>query len=589
MKFDWKVMALSYIVVMLVGACGGPFSNNSGPLLQIKGDYPSRVGEVTPSGVTLGGIYRRNESADPRSLDPVRTGESSAHAVAKQIYNALVEFDHNMKIQPGLASSWEVSDDGKVYTFQLREGVRFHDDPCFPDGKGREMTAEDVKYSFTRVVNQETLSTGDWIFKDDVVGVGAYVNGEADEVSGFKVLDDYTFQIQLKEPFAPFINRLAMSYAFVVPHEAVEHYDKDYFRNPVGTGAFDFVHWKPNQEILMVRNPHYWKKDQDGVRLPYLDGQIVSLLADFKVEFLEFDVGNLDEIKEIHQDLWTKVMDENGHLRPNYQKYILQNELLYVTQYYGFNLSKEPFKDNKALRQAINYAIDRESIIQYVLNGRGVPAKGLVPPGIPGYESDVEGYSYDPEKAQALLAEAGYPNGEGLGQIELELNSGGTMNELIAEAIQQQLNGFGLKVRLQLVEWSQHLQNIDDNKASFFRLGWIADYPDPENFLTLMWSKNFPPNGPNYSRFEHEEFDRLYIASLREQDRDKRFELYRQAENIVVEEAPWLFLYNTNRYRLVQPYVRNNYLNPQELPMLDEVWLEIPQVESGEGKHVSAS
>ncbi|MGI6457797.1 MAG: ABC transporter substrate-binding protein [bacterium] len=544
------------------------------PLLTVAGNYPSRVGEVTSSGVKLGGYLRINEAADPSSLDPVRTGESAAHNISMQFYDGLMEFDNDLNLQHCLAESYEVSEDNLTYTFHLRKGVKFHDNPCFPDGRGREMVASDVKYSYQRVVDPKNLPRGAWIFLDLVEGAQEFADGKAQEISGFQVLDDYTFQIRLIKPFVPFIYRLAMTFAFIVPREAVEHYGNDFFQNPVGTGPFKFVHWKPRQEVLMVRNTEYWKKDQDGVQLPYLDGVVYSLVSDYKTEFFKLETGEMDIITSIHEDLWSRVIDEDMQLLPNYQKYDLQTRDLFVVQYFGFNLEMAPFKDNKALRQAINYAVDREDIIKYVMNGRGEPAAGIVPPSMPGYTSDVQGYTYDPEKARQLLAEAGYPEGKGLPPITLYLNSGGTTNESIAEAIQGQLADVGIHINLEMVEWSQHIQAIDDGKYAFFRLGWIADYPDPENYLMLMWSKNFPPEGPNYSRYSNPEFDALFEKSITIQDREERFKLYHEAERIAVEEAPWLFLFYTKRFRLKQPYLHNLELNAQEFPLLTYTWLD---------------
>lgn len=559
------ISGLVFLIAILAYGCGQS---------DRYADLPTRRGEVTPSGIKLGGVLRLNEEAAPRSLDPVLISEDAGHHVGDQIYESLLEFDDRLNLIPGLAERYEISEDGKVYTFYLRKGVVFHDNPCFPSGKGREMLAGDVKYTFSRVLHPGSRSTGVWVFEDIVEGARDYLNGKAEEITGFQVLDDYTFQVRLVRPFSPFKYRLAMAYCFIHPREAVEYYGAEYFQNPVGTGPFQFVYWKPNQEILLKRNLHYWMRDRDGVQLPYLDGVSFGQIPDFKVAFIELDMGNLDSIRDIHDELWTKVFDENRQPQPGYEKYQIQSLPLWVTQYYGFNLTKPPFQNNLKLRQALNYALDREAIIKYVINGRGTPARGVVPEGMPGYHSQVDGYPYDPDLARRLLAEAGYPNGEGLEEITLQLNSGGTINETIAEAVQDQLGKIGVKIRLQIVEWAQHLQSVDDGQPVFYRLGWVADYPDPENFLSLLWSRNFSPNGPNYSRYSNSEYDRLFEEALLVTDPVRQMELYQQAERIAVEEAPWLFLYYTVRYRLLQPYVRNLVFNPQELVFCTHVWLD---------------
>lgn len=562
-----------FAIALLFGCGGASGPNVYAPDTELPPGAVSRLGQTTSSGITLGGLYRMNESAEPRSLDPVRTGESTATALTTQLYDGLVNLDPNLNIVPGFAESYEISDDGLLYTFKIRRGVMFHDDACFPGGKGREANAHDVKYSFQRLLDPSTQSTGAWVFVDNVIGAKDYRDQKVDDVEGFEVVDDYTFKIHLHTPFSAFLQRLAMPYCFIHPHEAVEKYGSDFFQNPVGTGPFKFVHWKPGQEILMVRHPNYWKKDKDGVSLPYVDAVRCTFIPDMKIEFIEFDSGNLDRLYYIHDDLFKSILTEDNQLRPQYSQYQLLTRDLLLLQYYGFNVTIEPFTD-KRVRQAFNYAIDRDSIIKFVLNGRGSPATGIVPPSMPNYSSITTGFTYDLEKAKALMAEAGYPNGEGLPEITLELNSGGTINELVAEAIQNQLKQIGVSVRLQIVEWTQHLQKIDDGETEFFRLGWIGDYPDPENYLSLMWSKNFTPKGTNYSRYSNPEFDRLFEEGMRLTDEKKRIALYQQAEKVAYDDAPILFLYFGKRYRLMQPFVRGYVYNAQERDILSEVWLD---------------
>ncbi len=568
-------------IALLIG-CGGPAAPKLfTPSVDLPAGVESRVGQTTPSGITLGGLFRMNEAAEPRSLDPVRTGETTATVLTTQMYDGLVNLDPNLNIVPGLAERFEISDDGLLYSFKIRQGVMFHDNPCFPNGKGREANAHDVKYSLERVLNPTTQSTGSWVFVDNVVGAKDYRESFGDEstnidgVEGFEVVDDYTFRIHLHTPFSAFIHRLALTYCFITAPEALDQYGEDFFQNPVGTGAFRFVHWKPGQDILMVRHENYWKKDNHGVSLPYMDGVRCSFIQDMKIEFIEFDSGNFDRLYYIHDDLFKLLINDDYQLRPGYDQYQLMTEDLLLLQYYGFNVTIEPFT-NKNVRLAFNYAIDRESIIKFVINGRGAPAASLVPPSMPNYESITDGFTYDPEKAKQLLAEAGYPNGEGLGEITLELNSGGTINELVAEAIQNQLAQIGVQVRLQVVEWTQHLQKIDDGEVSFYRLGWMGDYPDPENFLALMWGKNFTPKGTNYSRYSNPEFDRLFEEGANITDWRRRNRLFQQAEKIAYEDAPVLFLYFGKRYRLVQPYVNDYVYNAQERDVLAGVWLKFP-------------
>lgn len=554
----WKVLALA--AVALLAGLGCHESHRQRGTLQL-----ALTGEI-------------------RSLDPVRVGDSASGLVAGQIFEGLVQFDNSLSIRPALAESWTVSLDGTLWTFTLRDGVRFHDDPAFPGGVGRAVAAADVKYSFERVVNPKSLSIGWWIFNGRVVGADAYREellaaereGRAPAVSGvigFRVLDERTFQIELTHPFAPFLYLLAMSYTWVVPREALELYGEDFSRHPVGTGPFVLEEWSPGQRVRLARNPHYWEVDERGRQLPHLDSVEVRMLRDSLVAFLEFERGNLD-VTGIPPEMWPKVMTGERTLAEPYTKYQLLSCPSLTVQYFGFLMTDAPLGAHKLLRQAFNYAVDRQGIVDHVLNGRGIPARGVLPPGIPGYNPELKGYDYDPSRARELLAEAGYPGGEGLPEIVLQLNSGGTENEDIAEVVQQQLADIGVRVSLRLIAWPQHLDSIDRGLASFFRLGWVADYPDPENFLALLYSKNVAPAGPNATRFENEEFDRLYREALASGDEAERLRLYQQAERIVVDQAPWLFLFHGEVYRLEQPYVRGYPVNPMDLNILKHVWFE---------------
>ena len=502
-----------------------------------------------------------------RSLDPARIGDTASSLVGQQIYNGLVDFDDELQIVPSLADSWVVSDAGKTWTFHLRKDVVFHDDACFPGGKGRGVSADDLKYSLQRICDPRSLSTGWWIFDGKIEGANMYRDAVAKnitpaDVSGFKVIDPYTFQIKLIKPFAPFLNLLTMSYCCVVTHEAIEKYGADFFKHPVGTGPFQLKEWTPGLRVLLTKNPRYFERDAMGKSVPYVDGIRIQFLREATMVFLEFEKGSFD-VTGIPPEYWAKVMTKDHLLQAAYAaKYNLKIGHSLDVGYFGFLSGKSPLGTNLKLRQAFNYAIDRQAIVDFVLNGRGVPARGVLPPGIPGYNPDLKGYNYDPAKAKLLLAEAGYPDGKGLKEFDLQLNSGGAVNEDIAAAVQAQLAKVGIKVKLKLISWPQHLDSIDRGVAEFFRLGWLADYPDPENFLALFYSKNFSPSGPNSTRYSNPKVDALYEKALSETNDSIRFKYYRQAEELIVADAPWLFLTHGQGYRLEQKYVHGYPNNP---------------------------
>jgi oligopeptide transport system substrate-binding protein len=342
----------------------------------------------------------------------------------------------------------------------------------------------------------------------------------------------------------------------------VEKYGTEQFNfHPVGTGPFKFEQWVQDDKIVLSKNEDYWAKDENGNSLPYLDGVEFGIVTDLAMQWTEFGLGNFDIIEEVDDPYYHEAKE-----MPNF---IERVEL--GTYYYGFNLTKAPFKDNKALRQAFNYAIDRQGLIDIVRNGRALPASGPLPPGMMGYDENIEPkYTFDVEKAKALLAEAGYPNGI---KVELTYNTS-EGHKRIAEALQAQMKQSGIDMTIKNVDWGALLDATDRLEVPFFRMGWVADYPDPDNFLyVLLHSSNIGPNG-NYSGFNNKEFDEITKKARIETDPEKREELYKQAESIAREEAPWLYIYHYTTHGLAQPYVKN-----MEVPFFGEYSLKYTKLD----------
>lgn len=543
-------------------------------------------------GIKGGGTYTINENENIRSLDPVGINDVVSHHVSHQIYDLLIDLDSNLKLVPELAQRWEISPDGLLYTFHLRKGVKFHDNSCFPGGKGREFNAQDVKYSFDRVLDPRTGSLGFDFYKNRVEGAQEFIDEvnkattenrepRINTVTGYIVKDDSTFQIKLKKPFSPFIYYMCLGFVYVVPREAVGKYGKDYFQNPVGTGAFIFENWTPDLEINLKRNPDYWKKDIYGNQLPYLSKVKFRFIKDLSQQLLEFKNGNLDEAYRIPTELFKAVVNDDKTLTEEYSKFRLQRTASLTIQYYGFLTSGKIF-NNVLLRQAFNYAIDRDKIIRFVLNGQaaGPAIYGVVPPVMPNYNAkNIKGYSYDIDKARQLMEQAGYPGGKGLPEIMLYINEGGGRNTQVAEAIQNMLKEIGVTVKLQQLQWAQHLDNVDAGRADFWRLGWIADYPDPETFLNLFYGKNVPDNPKDKSpinsfRYKNPKFDELFEKALTVTDIGERNKIYEQAEQIAIADAPVLFIFFDEDYRLIQPYVRGYALDPMHRVDFTYCWLD---------------
>lgn len=541
-------------------------------------------GELRPAagGAMYGGIYRQNETGELSSLDPVRVNDMTSSHIIINIYDQLIGFDHDLNIVPQLAKGYDVSDDGRTYTYHLRSTATFHDDPCFPNGRGRRVTASDVKYSFERVCDVRTKTKNDTYFRDKVVGASEYYEATRDAqrrgaaptvqgVTGFVIVNDSTFQINLIKPFAPFEYTVAQTSMGIVAKEAIEHYGEEYPQHPVGSGPFRFVSWTPDRSCELRRNPSYWDVDEHGNRLPYLDGIRFTFMKDDKMQLLEFAAGNLEESYRIPNEFFAELVDDQKRPKGKWAKYQLLHVTALATQFYGM-VTIDPILKDVRVRQALNYAVDRQRIIRYVLKGQasGPAHHGLVPPSMPGYASDsVRGYRFDPARARALMAEAGYPNGRGFPDLTLQLNAGGGRNVSIAEAIQGMLKEhLNINVKLVMMEFAQHLESIDAGKAPFFRLGWVADYPDPESFLNLYYGKIVPeatqPSPINSTRFKNAEFDALFEQALSTTDRAARMTLYRKAEQIAIDNAPMILILNDEDFRFVQPYVKGHPHNAMD-------------------------
>ena len=527
-----------------------------------------------------------NEEENFKNLYPLNVTEVTSHRITNQIYEGLIKLSQkDMSVIPGLAESWDINEDATSFTFHLRQGVKFHDDPCFPGGNGREVTAHDFKYCFTQLCTSDPQNQGFWVFKDRVKGASEYfqstIDGSplAEGVTGVKVVDDYTLQIDLDYSFAGFLQILSTPFCWAFPKEAVEKYGIDMRVNCVGTGPFKVETIKEGEAVILTRNEDYWGVDEYGNQLPYLEALKFIFLQEKKAELLEFRKGNLDMVFRLPIEMIDEIMGELENAETEGISFELQVIPSLGVYYLGFQHQSDLFK-NKLVRQAFNYAIDKEKVVTYTLQGEGKPAiYGFVPPSFKDYAFEkVHGYEFDPYKAKMLLAEAGYPNGKGFPKITLQLNAGGGLNVQITEVIQKMLKeNLNVDVALNVLPWPQHLENLETGKALFWRVGWIADYPDPENFLNLMYSVHIPKNPGDKSyinsvRYKSEKFDSLFRLALREVDKEKRYDLYRQADQVCMDDAAVLPVYYYENYRLLQLNVRNFDINPMEYRDLSVVY-----------------
>ncbi len=403
-----------------------------------------------------GGIYRRALFRLPESLDPAQATSAHAAAVMHQVFDGLVEFDGEQGVRPGLATFWRASKDGRVWTFQLRQGVRFH--------HGREMTAEDVVYSFTRLLDPKHHSPRYWIFTR-VKGAEAFRAGEADHVSGFEILGPYLLRITLAESYAPFIHQLSIMAAKIVPRDEVLRLGDAFGRHPVGTGPFRLMAWDGGGDIRLQAHDAYFGQP------PYLDQLLFRIFPKGALHdaFHAFQKGELEETKVPSRER-QRLLKEPGH-------YFVEKPLL-ATLFLLLDTQAGPLQDPK-VRRAINYAIDRKAINTHIRKGRFRTAQGILPFGMPGYNFAMTGYPYDAERALRLLAEAGYPGGKGLRPLELWSNSTSETARAEHAAIKRALERVGLTVHVRTANsWSAYKRDVIGKRpGGMYRYAWYADFP----------------------------------------------------------------------------------------------------------------
>lgn len=476
-------------------------------------------------------VFYYNETTGVATLDPAFAKNQSIMWVVHQLYNTLVEIDSNLNIVPSLAKSWNISPDRLTYTFNLRTDVYFQNNEVFANNAGRKFTAQDVVYSLNRITDKNTASSGAWIF-----------NNRVDSLNGFTALNDSTFQVKLIRPFQPVLGILSMQYCSIVAHEAVEKYGKDFRSHPCGTGPFQLKYWDEGQALVLEKNEHYWELNEQGKRLPYLDAVQMSFYNNKATEFLEFRQGRLSFINDIDASFKDEVLTKKGELRSEWNgKIILQKHPYLNTEYFGIlvdensPLVKQSPLKIKAVRQAVNYAINRKQLMMYMRNSIGTPAEaGMVPLGLPSKNAEtVKGYSYKPDTARLLLKQAGINSADDFPPIKLLTIP---IYADIASFVAKQVEDIGLKIQVEVVQKSLLLQQTAKQEALFFRGSWIADYPDAENYMAMFYSKN--PSPPNYTQYKNPAFDVLYNQALQETNDSLRYTLYRQMDQMIINDAP---------------------------------------------------
>lgn len=533
---SWTSVLMSWLVILSMVAPGCTARMESGT------DTVFEIDSI--SAPHPDGIFRIPLMTNPPGLDPILVSDTTSDGVASKIFNTLLDYDPELKLEPCLAVSMpEISSDGTQYDFTIRAGVRF--------SHGRAITAADFKYSLQRLASVRSKRSN---LIEPILGASEAIESarssqeEAPEIAGIEVLGDLQLRITLKKPYVPFIYHLAMVNTAVVPRELVEQHGHAFSRKPTGTGPFVLEKWKEGTSLLLRANPDYF----EGA--PKLAGILYRVIPEPLAQLEEYKAGNF-EVLAVTQGVYPKWS------RSNRADEVLSWPSLAV-QYYGFNLEKQgsPYAGNSAsarkLREAVNLSVDRKFLAEVLLEGRFFPANGILPPGILGHNADRPAYPLDLERARTLLAEAGYPGGQGLPSVDLWFNTQGD-NAKIAQSVQEDLRKVGIPIGLKMLDWAAFLESNESGEPSFFRLGWVADYPDPENFLAFLFHSKNKGSGGNTTFYDNPEVDALIDRSHAVTDMDERIRLLQQAESKILDDYPWLFLLFQSETILIKPYVKN--------------------------------
>ncbi len=534
----------------VAGEGGG---GESGAAPQAKTPEPVETPEkgVTPSGDQVLNV----PGGDPPTLDPHLSGDATSAEYVVEIFSGLVTFDRDLNIVPDLAERWEVSDDGTVYTFFLRQNARFHN--------GKPVRAQDFKWSFERACDFRTRSTTADTYLGDIIGCRDKLRGKADEVAGVQVVDDYTLEITIDRPRAYFLSKLTYPTGYVLDRENVERGGRTWTDNPNGTGPFKLVEFRFGERIVLERNENYYREPK-----PKLER--INFLLSGGSAMVMYEQGELDMTPVGLNDI-ERVTDPTNPLSE--ELHIVDTISVF---YIGLNVNQPPFDDVK-VRQAFNYALDRERIINVVYKKTVPVAWGIVPPSMPNYDNpDLKPLEYDPEKARQLIAESKYGDVSEFPDITFyTIGAGGATGRIIEAIVASYKENLGVQIEIQQTDWATFLSDLNDpnstNQMWGGQAGWIADYPDPHDFLDILFRCGSLQNHTGYC---NPDVDKLLDEAAGEEDPARRKALYRQVEQIVIDEAPWVPLFYQVEYWLVKPYVKDAYLPPMVIPRYQYYYLE---------------
>ena len=554
----WKTLLLTFGMLLLVAACSG--SSGSSETTPSTGDSPEptasssapAAADTTDSAEPLEGGRFVRLYVDPPTLDPHLTTDATSAQVIVEIFGGLVTIDRNLDVVPDLAESWDISADGRVYTFRIRPDAVFHD--------GKPVTAEDVRWSLERVTDPLTEAPNVDQYLGDIVGVDAKLAGDVLEISGVQVINGRTIEITIDASKSFFLAKMTYPTAFVLDRENIEANPKNWFRKPNGTGPFKMTEYKVGETLILSRHDayHLGSAKVAEVEMILSGGTSMLMYENDEIDIAGVGLADLDRLLEPSHNLNAELT----RAAPSFS-----------VQYIGLNVNEPPLDDVK-VRQALNLAIDKREIATIVLGDQVVPAKGILPPGFPGFSESVSGYKFDPIKAKQLLLESKYGNDlDNLPPITITTpGSFGANVSLDMEVVLAMWEkNLGITTEFQQTEFATFLKDLNKRRFQMFDIGWIADYPDPENFLDILF---YSDSSNNHTNYNNPEVDALLEKARVETDETLRFSIYNEVEQTILDDAPWIPLwYSGERYLLVKPNVHDYLLTPLIIPKLRHVFL----------------
>ena len=499
-------------------------------------------------------VFRYNEYRNVTSLDPAFARNPQNIWPVNQLFNGLIQLDEKLNIRPEIATDWEISEDGLVYTFKLRPDVYFHRSPVFGATQTRSVTAADFVFSLKRLTDSQLASPGGWVMQ---------------HVETIEALDTHLLSIRLKRPFPAFLGLLSMRYCSVVPKEAITEYGSNFRSQPVGTGPFQFQLWEEDVKLVLRKNPHYFETDKHGNVLPYLEAISVQFIPDIQSEFMLFLQGKLDFLNSLDSSYKDELLTPEGRLQNKYQDQIQMQLGPYLnTEYIGiYQDADNPAVQSIAVREALAIGFDRKKMVLFLRNNIGFEANnGFIPIGLRGHNPSIK-TRFNPQQARKLVQQYRQSTGK---IPDLRLATDANYLDL-CQYIQREVEKIGIKIQIDLMPTASLRQAKSSGKLDLFRASWIADYPDAENYLGLFYSKNFSPQGPNYTHYQNPLFDQWFEKSYLLKDINEREKWYRKMDSLMLTDYPVIPLYYDKAIRFVQKNVSGLTMNPINILSLKTV------------------